>query len=229
MNLNEIAREIHENAVAHGWWETERPARREGESPTKLEDGASHRKAVACHHQDGDRPTSETIALIHSEWSEALKEYRAGRPMVWKSCDIYGGMCEGACRTEGDYCSHRDPKPEGVAVGLVDGCIRILDFSAHVWPEPWKDLTMQSLAEDADRLAPEEELPALVAMLHYVTAIAYYQLVKKENDDARSTLYGCMVRVYAFLRDNGCDMEAILREKHAYNQTCPYRHGGKRC
>ena len=25
MTINEIANEIHENAVAHGWWESERP------------------------------------------------------------------------------------------------------------------------------------------------------------------------------------------------------------
>lgn len=25
MTINEIAKEIHENAVAHGWWESERP------------------------------------------------------------------------------------------------------------------------------------------------------------------------------------------------------------
>jgi NTP pyrophosphatase (non-canonical NTP hydrolase) len=46
MKIKDVAREIHEIAKSHGWWE------------------------------DGERNFGEIIALIHSEASEALEAYR---------------------------------------------------------------------------------------------------------------------------------------------------------
>lgn len=132
--INEVAKEIHENAVAHGWWEKE--------------------------------PTfAEIIALCHSELSEALEEYRKGHSFEWKTCIRNGSDCNpdrpgNKCREcmVGNNCIYRDNKPEGIAVEMADCIIRILDWCGK----------------------------------------------------------------------EGIDIDRIITEKHEYNKTRPYRHGGKR-
>lgn len=113
MNLTEFAKEVHENAVAHGWWEDE-------------------------------KSFPEIIALIHSELSEALEEYRNGRPLFYFPCNA-GRICvddisEGnvSCRSR-TYdpdkpeapCYAKSKKPEGIAIELADAVIRILDYCGH--------------------------------------------------------------------------------------------------
>lgn len=107
MNIEELQKDIHENAKAHGWW-------------------------------DEERTFGELIALCHSELSEALEEYRNGRDM-----------------TEGYL---NKGKPEGIPVELADVVIRIMDMCEHY----------------------------------------------------------------------GIDLESAILEKHRYNLTRPYKHGGKK-
>lgn len=189
LDLNEFAKEVHAVSVEHGWWEGE---------------------------ENNDIDTK--IALIHGEWSEALEEYRAGRPMVWRLCMESGDVCDmeecenwenGRCATD-DMTS----KPEGIAVELVDGCIRIMDLMAQ------KEMDF----EQSGYVGGKRTLPQLVAVLHYATAMA-----GAENDDASSWLNGCIEAVHEWLDDQGVDFEEVLRTKHEYNKTRPYRHGGKRC
>lgn len=104
-DINYVAKLIHENAVKHGWWESER------ELP-------------------------ETIALCHSELSEALEAYRNNEPMVWDN----------------------NGKPDGIAVEMADCVIRILDWFGAVGISPYE----------------------------------------------------------------------VILQKHKYNETRPYKHGGKR-
>lgn len=121
MNMNEWAKEIHENAVAHGWWES-------------------------------DRGLPEILMLIVSELSEALEEYRNGdpKPGAIENMHYYSGG--GYVASKPTACCK---KPEGIAVEVIDALIRILDWCGK----------------------------------------------------------------------EGIDVEALVREKHEYNKTRPYKHG----
>jgi len=110
-SMNEWAAEIHENAIAHGWWD------------------------------DPQRSFGEIIALCHSELSEALEEYRNKRPMLYYPCNTGSVCCEErgdkgvSCgsrvwnpETPEIYCKAKSDKPEGAAVEMIDCMIRILDW-----------------------------------------------------------------------------------------------------
>ena len=88
MKLNEYARAVHENAVAHGWYD----------------------EAVEF---------PEVAALIHSEISEALAEYREGNPLIYGCCGIPGAVCEFEETCDKPE-NERTCKPEGLAVELCD-------------------------------------------------------------------------------------------------------------
>lgn len=102
---------------------------------------AVHKNAVDHGWWDEEREFGTIIALCHSELSEALEEYRDGRPTLYFPCNA-GGLCvddrpeENAACGSRTYdpsnpeapCSARSHKPEGVAVELADCIIRILDY-----------------------------------------------------------------------------------------------------
>lgn len=196
MDLNEFAKEVHANAVAHGWWETE-------------------------------RDPAEIIALIHSEWSEALEEYRAGRPMVWYAVNADCQMCgdrpviyNEICETNNCDAGH---KPEGIAVELIDGCIRILDFAAH-----------EKISLKFEAIEPlQPTLSKLIADLHYYTSCALNDIGKggkmMVDDYTHEWLGHAVYEAFRYIRAQWLDPEKIMLEKHEYNKTRPYRHGGKKC
>lgn len=106
MTLNDLAREINNNAHIHGWWDI----------PNKT--------------------FGDTISNCHAELSEAWEEHRNNRDLYYLS---------------------EDGKPEGKAVEMLD----------------------------------------------------------------------CVIRIFDYLAEVGVDIDGTIREKMRYNETRPYRHGGK--
>ena len=88
-----------------------------------------HDNAVSHGWWDEERSFGDIVALCHSELSEALEEYRAGRPMEWHECRLDGEPCEGkSCECTSCGGSMMIEKPEGIAVEMADCLIRILDW-----------------------------------------------------------------------------------------------------
>lgn len=125
MEIKEFAREVHENAKVHGWW-------------------------------DEERSFGDLIALCHSELSEALEEYRNNVPGKKLHRDPFSTYYSGGGYVASDP-TRVSKKMEGIPSELADVIIRVLDMTEHY----------------------------------------------------------------------GIDIEAALAEKHEYNKTRPYKHGGK--
>lgn len=208
MLISELSRMVHQNAVEHGWW-------------------------------DEERSPEEVVALIHSEWSEALEEARASRPMKWYAC-MEGDEhfpCAPADETEclnfSDRfnCKWRGKKPEGIAVELIDGCIRILDYMGRMQTElseDGKDSTIESLYSDGNVNRVPEKVSELIAYLHLYTSQA---IAARSFHDLRVpdmfALTGAMAAALSWVKKQGINPLPLLLEKHEYNKSRPYKHGKK--
>lgn len=206
MKINEFAKEVHQNAVEHGWW-------------------------------DEPRTVGEIIALCHSELSEALEEYRAGRPMIWYQClstddivpcrqkekcpDWLNGMCE---------IDAIEKKPEGIAVELADCIIRVLDYMGK------EGFDVDALLREAPK-AVMCDVPVRVyaaslgdhiSRWHLLLSLAYACWCNSAGTHAAALRMAlCICEIVEWAEEAGVDMEMVLDIKHEYNKTRPYRHGGK--
>jgi hypothetical protein len=114
--FNDLAKEIHANAVEHGWW---------GKPVDKSTLNEPTLMVIP------ERNFGEVLALIHSEVSEALEAWRDGDPINMLYRDHPDGTrCENSSRCYGPKGTSEEAKPTGVPSELADIIIRVLDASA---------------------------------------------------------------------------------------------------
>lgn len=162
-----------------------------------------HRNAVEHGWWETARSKAEVIALIHSEWSEALEESRAGHPLVWL----------------GEH-----DKPEGIAVELADGVIRIFDYLGQMGLPETDEGDVKGLYSRA-RLRSctiGDGLPELIAWLHVITSDA---MRIETPDGTRRALLNAAGMALRWISDRGLDPIQVIETKHEYNKTRPYKHG----
>ncbi len=174
-----------------------------------------HQNAVDHGWWEPKPSFAQIVVMCHSELSEAVEEYRAGNrirpgqptPMAYYSGGGYVASAPTKCCT----------KPEGVAVEMADCILRILDALA----EAGVDID----AKFRYTVAPKD-LIENVAQGHAYLSTAYIMRNSQHRRD--DNLLMCMAVILEWARLNNVDMESVLRAKHEYNKTRPFRHGGKK-
>lgn len=186
-----------------------------------------HQNAVEHGWWEEERSFGEIVALCHSELSEALEEFRAKRPMVWFACTECDQ--EQPCNPKDEYdcqnfgeeamCKHRSKKPEGIAVELADCAIRIMDW----FGKEGLDFEEEFRKSHKDGIVDMDgSFGEIITELHSTLTYAY------ETDNVRAFYMAlCVTGIMKWAEKNDVDMEGILRVKHEYNKSRPYRHGGK--
>ena len=174
-----------------------------------------------------------SIALIHSELSEALEEARAARPMMYVMDEYNGEYIQNP-----KYFGAK--KPEGIAVELADAVIRVLDWMAYCGQEYRLDIAEEQGERIAARYARSEtepeELPEFIAYLHDIVSMIHLRLMdidrvrgrgqkKKRQTEALAAAGSVVFLVNGWLRMQGIQLKEVMEIKHRYNKTRPYKHG----
>lgn len=136
------------------------------------------------------------------------------------------------CIDADDLAMHvEDSKPEGFAVEMVDLIIRVCDTTAALGLTLDVDFAQAAFARPAIeiRLSSENYTAALLWIGRVRCFIDEATEAARMNawDDYAQRLNRAVLYTASIVAGLGCDLEAALTAKLAYNKTRPHRHGGK--
>ena len=213
-NINELAAEAHENAVAHGFYGVPDPEECniamlhcELSEAVQAERNGDGLRRYICKDWDGGGENECTM-----RGRNTYAEYCARYPMD-------------ALLSNGKTCSYR--KAEGIAVELADFVIRLLDYAAgHGMKIPTRQQLVPTYAS----------LPRLVNRLHSsINELVHFREIAADfglKDDAGklsqvTIIANAVELVETFLDEKDIDLWEVVREKMDYNRSRPMLHGKK--
>ena len=163
------------------------------------------------------RDLVETLLLIKTELVEAYEEHRKPDSSLGR---IY---------TVGD-----NPKPEGIPIEIADDAIRTLDligalhreYSVEIASDAWKPDGDLEISKNFSH-AIDDEIMKLGDV-----RIVYESCLKDSPEQAPANLVEelvmHLVRLFQMATAWKFDLGAAIEQKHAYNATRSFRHGGKK-
>lgn len=176
----------------------------------------------------------ESVALIVSELSEALEEHRKGkRPDEVYYLRPWGSLVEEVLSPNTDDDGNL-LKPEGIPAEIADTLIRVLHLcERHGWV--WEQFAQRAQVLDA---AADEvwgsDLTTDLALMGWAAHMSLnFWLVARniQGADWGHSMAFWMARLIWMLEDfaarHGFNLASEVERKMAYNETRPYRHGGK--
>lgn len=171
---------------------------------------------------DDDRTFGEEIALIHSEISEALEEYRDHELMPYViDPDPTQSVTENIRYVMGQ--TYGDLKPLGVPSELADVLVRWLHYAKK------RGLYFSDLNyyfTDIILETPYTTFGGWVAHLHNYTSRCYDEYAGRGIINGRAYTK-ILVALYQMAERFDINLEAEFKAKMEYNRTRSYRHGGK--
>ncbi len=188
----------------------------------------SHRISKDKGWLEEKRSFAAVTALIHSELSEAIEDYRGNKGLneVWyeygKGVTLCTYSAEQAKEVDGPL------KPCGIPSELADVIIRI---AQHCGTEERGNELASHVEYNRGKFIvnPSMTFEELIASAHVDVALAYRSHVTGESfPEIYDHLADAWTLLEEYSRVNDIDLEAAVIEKQAFNETRPHRHGGKK-
>ena len=200
--MAEWAKEIHENAVAHGWWEEDRTI---SEICALIHSELSE----ALEEARAARPMMYVMDEYNGEYIQNPRYYGSRKPegIAVELADAVIRMLDwmAYCGKEG-FLDYVEEQGERIAAGYA---------RSETEPEELPEFVAY--------------LHDMVSVIHVrlmdIDKVRWSRRKKKRQTEAMAAAGSVVFLVNGWLRMKGVQLKEVMEIKHRYNKTRPYKHG----